>query len=144
MAKTEKQPVDLAQFDEAVKKQGAGILVPILGMDGRTPLGFSIRVAGPDSDRAKQAQDDLSEELIDQQNMARMSARDAAQRGLRYLAKITMGWEKADGSDGPAIVLDGEALAYSEENAVKLYQRFAFIKEQVDRAAGSRARFLKG
>jgi len=131
------KPVDLATFDAAVKKQEDGIAVPILAMDGKTKLGFSIRVAGPDSDRAERAQEELTDELIEQENMTRVQAREATQRGLRYLAKITIGWE-------PAVILDGQELAYSEDNAFKLYQRFKFIREQVDRAAGNRARFTKG
>lgn len=132
-----KAPVDLAQFDTAVQKQDEGILVPILGMDNRTSLGFSIRVAGPDSARAKAAQEALADELIEQQNMSQLSAAQIAERSVRYVAKVTMGWE-------PNVVLDGQQLAYTEENAAKLYVRFNFIKEQVDRAGGSRARFTKG
>jgi hypothetical protein len=137
MSKKEVAPVDLAQFDAAVAKQEEGILVPILGMDGKTSLGFSIRVAGPDSKRAKDAQEELADELIESENLTRLQAREVADRGYRYLAKVTMGWE-------PAIVLDGQEMAYSEENAEKLYRRFNFIKEQVDRAAGNRTRFTKG
>lgn len=137
MTKKEIAPVDLAQFDAAVAKQEEGILVPILGMDGKSSLGFSIRVAGPDSKRAKGAQEELADELIESENLTRLQAREVADRGFRYLAKVTMGWE-------PAIVLDGQEMIYSEENAEKLYRRFNFIREQVDRAAGNRTRFTKG
>lgn len=130
-------PIDLSAFDEVVKKQDEGITVDIVGMDGKSPLGLSIRVAGPDSERAQKAQEELADELIDQENLTRLKAKEAAQRGIRYLARITMGWE-------PAVVLDGKELAYSPENAEKVYARFKFIREQVDRAAGNRARFMKG
>lgn len=133
---TAKKPTDLAQFDDAVKRQDEGIMVKIMAMDGRTPLGFSIRVAGPDSERAKSATEEITDELIDMGNTARLNARETAQRALIYLSKVTMGWE-------PSVVMDGQELAFSEENALKLYQRFAFIREQVDRAANNRARFTK-
>ena len=43
---------------------------------------------------------------------------------------------------GAASFLDGQDLPFSSTNALMLYQRFPWIKEQVDKAAGSRARFL--
>lgn len=135
-AKTQKKPVDLSSMDEAVKRQDQGIDVPINGMDGKS-LGFTIKVAGPDSERAIKAQEELADELIEAGNNERLKAREAARRGVRYLAKITMGWD-------PAVVVDGKELAYSEENAEKLYTRFRFIREQVDRAAGNRKAFTKG
>lgn len=137
MTKKTEGVTDLAQFDEAVKRQNDGIAVPIKSMDGKTDLGFSIRVAGPDSEIATAAQEAMADELIEQENLTRVQAREAADRGLRYLAKITLGWE-------PKVVMDGQELAFSEENALKLYRRFKFIKEQVDRAAGQRSRFLRG
>lgn len=135
MAKENTKPVDLSQFDAAIRKQDEGILVPIMGMDGKTPLGFSIRIAGPDSERARAAGEAMTDELIENESLGRLTAKQSAERGIRYLAKVTVGWE-------PYIMLDGQELAYSEEAAVKLYQRFAFIKEQLDRKGG-RAAFLK-
>lgn len=135
MSKETAKPLDLAQFDAAIRKQDEGILVPIMGMDGKTPLGFSIRIAGPDSDRARAAGEAMTDELIESENIGRLSAKQSSERGIRYLAKVTIGWE-------PYIVIDGKEMAYSEENAVMLYQRFAFIKEQLDRKGG-RAAFLK-
>lgn len=132
-----KAAIDLSSFEDAIQKQEKGIDVPILGMDGKTPLGLTIRVAGPDSDRAQKAQEELADELIEQENMTRLNARDAAKRGIKYLARITIGW-------APDVVLDGQELAYSPENAERVYTKFRFIREQVDRAAGNRARFIKG
>ncbi|MDJ1465655.1 hypothetical protein [Nitratireductor sp. GZWM139] len=136
-AKTEKKAVDLSSFDDAKAKHEAGIEIAIVGPDGKTPMGFSIRAAGPDSERAQIAQEELADELIEQENLTRLKAREAAQRGIRYLAKLTMGWV-------PNIILDGQELEFSEENAEKLYRRHRFIREQVDKAAGNRARFTKG
>lgn len=132
-----KKAVDLSSLDDAKKKHEEGIGVSVLGADGKTPLGFSIRVAGPDSDRAQKAQEELTDELIEQGNAGSLNGREATQRGVKYLARITLGWE-------PKIILDGQELAYSPENAEKLYRRHKFIREQVDRAAGNRAGFLKG
>lgn len=40
--------------------------------------------------------------------------------------------------------LEGKPLEYSAANAVTLLKRFAWIREQVERAAGVRANFLSG
>ncbi len=107
------------------------------GWTARRRWGFSIRVAGPDSARAIAAQDELSDELIARQDTGKMTAREITERGARYLAKITLGWE-------PAIKIEGEDRAFSEANAVLLYNKFRFIREQVDKASGNRARSAKG
>lgn len=137
MSATEtKTPVDLSKLDAGIKRQDDGILVPINGLDNK-PLGFSIRVAGPDSKRAKAASEAMTDELIASEDDGRPTARTGAVRAIRFLARVTMGWE-------PAVVLDGETLEYDEENAFRLYQRFDFIAQQVNRAAGKRAAFLTG
>ena len=127
--------VDLAQFDEAVKRQNDGVKVDIKSMDGKTPLGFWIRVAGPDSERAIKAQEEMADELIEEGSASPTSAAERDRRGRRHLAKITMEW-------GPKIILDGAELTCSVENAEKLYSRFRFIRDQIDVPAGNRARFL--
>ena len=132
----EAKPVDLATFDEAMQRQNEGILIPIKSMDRKTPLGFSIRVAGPDSQRAIDAQERLADERLEKEELEPPGARELAERNARYVAMITMGFE-------PNVILDGEELSYTEENALKLYRRFPFIFEQVNRGA-DRSRFTKG
>jgi len=129
--------VDLAQFDEMQRRQEDGIDVKILSADGRKPLGFTIKVAGPDSERAMQAREQMADEMVNEADNSIAGLRQRAQYAIKYLGKVTMGW-------GPRVVVGGEELAYSEENATKLYQRFPFIRDQVDAASSSRARFLKG
>lgn len=147
MAKSQTQAVDLAQFDAAVQRQEDGILVPIVSMDGKTPLGFSIRVAGPDSARSTEALDAIQQELIEEASLDLPKPSDNAHRRLRYFAKVTMDFVPDARDDGTtpdyAIVLDGEPLPFSEENAAKLYQRFRFIYLQVAAKADTRAAFLK-
>lgn len=129
--------VDLSSIAESIRRQDEGIVVDILGLDGKTPLGLGIRVAGPDSARAIEAQEELSDELIARQDTDRPKSKEITERGAKYLAKITLGWDQV-------IRIDGEDRAFSEENALLLYTRFRFIREQVDRASGNRARFTKG
>lgn len=128
--------VDLTEFEGAVERQNEGIDIHILGMDGKTPLGFSIRVAGPDSKVAEEAQADMADELLEEGNLTRLQARQAAEQGIKYLTKITLGWSQP-------IKFDGQEHDFTPANAEKLYRRFKFIREQVDKAAGKRAAFLK-
>ena len=135
--KTATAAVDLSAIEAAISRQDDGIDVPLVGLDGKTPLGIKIRVAGPDSARAIAAQEAQTDDLLERQDAGKPNAKQLAERGIAYLARVTIDWS-------PAIKIDGEERAYSEENAVLLYSKFRFIKEQVDRAAGNRARFMIG
>lgn len=129
--------LDLSDFSAALERQEAGTEIDILGMDEKTPIGLKIRVAGPDSQRATKATEELTDDLIEKQQAGRVKASEAKQRGIRYLARITLGW-------APAVKLDGQELQYSVENAERLYTKFRFIRDQVDKAAVDRARFTEG
>lgn len=137
MSKTETAgPVDLSAFDAAMDRQERGIEVPILDQAGKKKLGLTITVVGRDSRRAIAAQDEMTEELVEREIDSPLSAAERRDRGIRFLAKLSTGWT-------PNIILDGKELAFSEANAVKLYTRHPFIKEQVDVAVGSRSRFIE-
>ncbi len=135
MSKTES--IDLSAIEAAISRQDEGIDVPILGLDGKTPLGITIRVAGPDSARAIAAQEAQTDDLLERQDANKPTAKQLAERGIAYLARVTLDWS-------PVVKVDGEDRAYSVENAELLYRKFRFIREQVDRAAGNRARFMIG
>lgn len=126
--------VDLDQFVPVLQRQEDGIDVQVKGMDGK-PLGLTIRVAGPDSDRARGAREDLHRELVDAQRVDPLTPGETYAQGSRFLAKVTLGWS-------PRIKLDGEERECTEANAIRVYDQFRFIREQVDRAAGNRAAFM--
>lgn len=128
--------VDLSSLDSAVKAQNEGIDVEIKGIDGKTPIGFSIKVAGPDSDRQRKAVDELTDEYLDREDASATTAAELDRRGLHVLAKSIISWTP--------IKLDGEDLECSENNAIRLFTRFRFIREQVERKALRRSAFTKG
>lgn len=132
MTKTE--PKDLAQFDDLQKKQEAGIDVEINGPDGK-PLGFSIKIAGPDSERQRKASEEIMDERLLSDSAAPANAADLTRARVQGLAKSTISWTP--------FKLDGGEYAYSEENAQKLYVRFPWLREQVEAKAGRRAAFMK-
>ncbi|PSH68622.1 hypothetical protein CU102_12745 [Phyllobacterium brassicacearum] len=138
MAKNEAgtAPFDLASLDTVVQAQEQGIEVDIKGVDGKTPLGFSIRVAGPDSERYRKAVDAITDEYLDREDAGPTTAAELDRRGLLILSKVVISWG--------SITLDGADLTCTEENARKLFSRFRFIREQVERKAGKRAAFTKG
>ena len=56
---------------------------------------------------------------------------------MRWLAKLTLSWEGK-------VRFDGADHEFSEAAAAALYERFPFVLNQIDRAAGDRSRFTKG
>lgn len=127
--------IDLAPFDDAIRRQEEGLEVQILGMDGKTPTGLVIRVAGPDSERARRAREALHQELVDTQRTTPLTPTEVSSRGARFLAKLTIGWS-------PNVKVDGEELGATEDNAFKVFERYRFIRQQIDNAAGDRSAFM--
>lgn len=129
---------DLSSFAQSVKRQTEGIEVDILGLDGETPIGLKIRIAGPDSERGQRAHQELTDWLISQQVDGKVRAVDAQKRNVAHLAKITLGWS-------PETITDGEEeFQFSEEAAARLFTKYRYVREQVERASGNRAHFTKG
>ncbi|MFM2129058.1 MAG: hypothetical protein RL477_604 [Pseudomonadota bacterium] len=129
--------VDLSAIEASIRRQDEGIVVDIMGPDGKTPLGLRIRVAGPDSARAVAAQDALTDELLAAQNDGKPTAATYSARRVRWLAKLTLSWEGK-------VRFDGAEHEFSEAAAAALYERFPFVLNQIDRAAGDRSRFTNG
>lgn len=129
--------VDLSIIEASIRRQDEGLVVDIMGPDGKSPLGLRIRVAGPDSARAVAAQDALMDELLAAQNDGKPTAVAYNARRVRSLAKLTLSWEGK-------VRFDGAEHEFSEEAAAALYERFPFILNQIDRAAGDRSRFTNG
>lgn len=127
--------IDLAPFDEAIRRHEQGIEVPIISMDGKTPTGLVILVAGPDSDRARKAREALHHDLVEAQRTTPLTPAEVSDQGAKFLAKLTIGW-------APNVKVDGEELEYSEANAMKVFSRYRFIRQQVDSIAGDRAAFM--
>jgi hypothetical protein len=135
--KTRQPPADLAELDPVVQQQEEGILVPIMNMDGRSPLGFSVRVAGPDSERAARERENWQTALMARGTVEALTPAERAEFSLNYLVGVTIGW-----GEGDRIQLDGNILEPTPENFRKLYVRFRFIREQIDLSAGNREDFL--
>jgi hypothetical protein len=137
MAKTTPAPEGIADLDmyaDLQTRQNEGIDVPIKGPDGSL-LGFSIRVAGPDSALAQQAEEDIVNERISREDGSSMNASALAEARLKGLAKVTLGWGE--------FKRGGAIYSFSYENALKLYRDMPFIRDQINVRAGSRAAFMR-
>lgn len=128
-------PTDLSELDTVAQIQEEGIIVDLLNMDGVSPLGFGIRVAGPDSSRADKARDEAQAWLMARESIEPLSATEQAEQNILYLANVSI---EIVGT----AVLDKVPLTNTFEDFKKLYSRFRFIRQQVDVKAGRREGFL--
>jgi hypothetical protein len=131
---TTKKINDLSAFDGLKEAQENGIDVEIKDPTGR-PIGVAIKIAGPDSERQRKAIQALTNERLNNEDAATATAEDIERNTLKILASSVISWTP--------IVLDGSDLPCTEENAIRLFSRFPFIREQVEKRAGKRAGFLK-
>jgi len=125
--------LDLSRFDAMQVAQEEGLDVEIRGPDGKK-LGFSIKIAGPDSVRQRQAIEKMASERLEANDPTPLSAAELFDRQTRGLAIATISWSE--------FKLDGEVYKLTEENAYKLYTRFPFIRDQVADRAGRRSAFF--
>ena len=152
-----KAKIDLSAID-TVKGSNEGFDVQIYHPGTKEDLGIVISVLGKDSgefQRISRAQS--------KKRMAKMQkggfrgtvpipVEEVESDGIELLAACSTGWKtfavknkKGDieEAEKPTILLDGKEFEFSIENAGILYERFPWIKEQVDVAIGDRANFIK-
>lgn len=134
---------DLAALD-TVKGSNAGFEVSIYNPATNEDLGLFITVLGKDSDefqKVSRAQQKKRMEKISKGGFRNANVPIEAMEsdGLQLLAAVTKSWRQGDKQ---TVTLDGQELACTKENAVALYERFPWIKEQVDTAVGDRANFI--
>lgn len=129
---------DLASFDSAIEAQEGGLEVEIRGPDGKQlgPNGWRIRIAGPDSKRFRDASAAITQERIDSENAIELTAEDIQKNAVRILAKCTLGWTP--------IIMGGKEIECTEANARKIYEKYSFVREQLERKAGNRRAFFRG
>lgn len=133
---TDKKLKDLSEFDALSTSQEEGLDVEIVHPKTGDPLGITIRVAGPDSQRQKEAVQRQVDARLRSRSNQPMTGEDIQANNLRLLASSVISWN--------SVMVDGEQMECTAENAARLFQRFPFIREQVDAKAGDRAAFLKG
>lgn len=89
-------------------------------------------------------------EAIRQRNaVARAVAPDDDDETSRVLAEMTLGWstmigEGEQAKPEPVLIMRGERLQFTRENAVKVYEAYPVIRGQVFAFAMDTANFTKG
>ena len=123
---------DFTKLDFATKAEEGAVMQVKNPLTGEA-LGATITLIGTDSkafrDLAKQrataALKRTKEEQEDYDSDASL---------IEMLAKCTLAWS--------GIEEGAKAVEFSQENAVKMYSKYQWLKEQVDRFIGDRANFL--
>ena len=123
---------DLAKLDTAkVAEEGAELRVahPTTGED----LGITITLIGTDSKTFR----DISKSRATASLKKKTREIDLDQNesdAVDLLAKCTKGWS--------GITENGKEIAFSYDNAVQLYTKYLWLREQIDRFMADRSNFL--
>src|SRR3569833_840233 len=120
-------PADLSELDADLKVHEDGVELPILQIDGVSPIGFGILVAGPESERNSIARDRMARDMAYLAATKGDTMTDAERRQIEtaFLSRICIAFT------APA-KLDGALLENTEEDFTKLFRRFPYIRRQVD------------
>ena len=135
-----KKKVDLSSID-TVAGSNEGFDVQIYHPGTNVDLGIVITVLGKDSDEFLKVSRTQSKKRM--AKMAKggfrntsISIEEVEQDGIELLAACTKAWA--------GMVENGKDIVCTASNAVDVYTRYPWIREQVDIAIGDRANFIKG
>jgi hypothetical protein len=95
------------------------------------PTDVFISALGKDSDKYQAAIERLAEEGMRNRAIGLKddnSAQDTLRKNISVLAEVTTGWRTGDGA---FVTVGGDDLEFSTANAVKLYGKLKFVREQV-------------
>lgn len=132
--------IDLSTID-TVKGANEGFDVTIYHPGTHEDLDIVIRVLGKDSDEFQKVTRAQSKKRMARLNKggfrsgAILTPEEIEQDGIELLAACTLSWS--------GVVIDGAEVSCNRESALSLYERFPWIKEQIDTAIGDRANFIK-
>ena len=130
-------PFDFASRDVAAKaEEGAEleVLDPVTG----EAVGAYITLAGADSVVHRQAVANISKRRFNNQKGFRNKGFDPERmeaESIEILAACTLSWK--------GVTLEGAALPCSRDNAIKMYTRFPWLREQVEAFISDRSEYLQ-
>lgn len=131
--------IDLANLD-TVKGANEGFSVPIYHPGTNEELGIKITVLGQDSDefvKLSRAQiKKRRDKLIKSGFRADIPVDEIERDDTKLLAAMTKSWE--------GVIIDGKPIDCNMDNVIMVYERWPWLREQVDKAIGDRANFIKG
>lgn len=130
-------PFDFASRDVAAKaEEGAEleVLDPVTG----EPVGVYITLAGADSAVHRKAATNVSKRRLNGQKGFRNRGWDPEkmqEESIEILATCTLSWK--------GVLVDGAPLPCSRDNAIKMYTRFPWLREQVEAFISDRSEYLQ-
>lgn len=132
---TANKTADLSNFDTcAAGNEGAEM--KLLNPETGEELGPVFVLAGADSDvYVSKQRKNINKRLRNKRGAKGIDAELIESEAIDLLAECTLNWRD--------VVLDGETLPFSKNNARELYTRFPWIREQADAFIGDRANFIK-
>jgi ubiquitin len=128
---------DLASLETARKKQEEGVTVAIKHPATGAELGITITIASYESERVKRvAREMANKALLEQKRNPKKGETVEAieERAMNIAIAAILDWQ--------GIEMDGKPFPFNRENARMLLEKFPFIGEQLDSAAGDRSLFF--
>jgi hypothetical protein len=133
---TKKAQFDLASID-TIKDANNGAEIELFHPTEGTDLDIHIGLLGKDSDKFRQVQAQQGRKRTQKLQKTGfrigIGADEIEQDAIELLASVTTGWRN--------MVMGGKEVPFSYENAVVIYTKYPWIREQVDAAVGDRSRF---
>ena len=130
--------VDLSSLD-LVAGSNDGADVDLYHPSTLDALGITVRVVGKDSDIYRAESNAIQRKNIAQMKKSRkidLDLDEMEDAATSILASCTVSWV--------GVELDGKELECTRDNAMMVYERFPWIREQIDVAINDRANFMKG
>ena len=136
-AVTAPTPFDFATRDVAAKAE-VGAELEVLDPVTNEPVGVYITLAGADSVVHRKAVANISKRRFNNQKGFRNKGFDPEKmeaESIEILAVCTLSWK--------GVTVDGDPLPCSRDNAIKMYTRFPWLREQVEQFIGDRSAYLQ-
>ena len=129
--------MDLRDLDTvATSNEGADL--HLLHPGNGEPVGITITLAGPDSDVFKKARyraRNTTRQMMMKRGGKVKTAEEEEQEDIEGYAGCTLAWD--------GVEEHGKKLKCTRDNAIHLYTRYPWIREQVNFFIGDRANFTK-
>lgn len=129
---------------DTVAACNAGAEIEFLHPVTNQPTGMFVTIVGKDSDIWQQLTNDSIDKERRRQFMAQKKGKVAEPRSKSETDREVVEMLAAGTTGFRDVVLDGEPLPFSEENAIKLYTKRPAFKQQVDEAIANLENFIKG
>ena len=128
---------DFATRDVAAKAE-EGAELEVLDPATSEAVGVYITLAGADSVVHRKAVANISKRRFNNQKGFRNKGFDPERmeaESIEILAACTLSWK--------GVQVDGAPLTCSRDNAIKMYTRFPWLREQVEQFIGDRSAYLQ-